>query len=145
MLYINHGQTKTFRLKLSDAEINQYSGQYLFNIYNIQTNWTIIYTLTDISPLKNIYSEFTLTSGQTLNLFDGQSIVKIYDASATTVLIKEDRWEVNSIINNNIKTYILPDNFVNVYGINPATTFTIFITEDGYALITEDNKYLIEE
>jgi hypothetical protein len=129
MQYITRNLPLTFQIKLSNAEINPYSGTYNFNVRNVQTNQQTVLTLVDISTLKNIYSKFTIDSGTTFGLFTGQNDVSIYDIVSGSTLIAKDRWVVTDTeIDNNIY-FMQSDNNPVVYGIyTDAVPFTPIFT-----------------
>ena len=129
MQYITRNLPLTFQIKLSNAEINPYSGTYNFNVRNVQTNQQTVLTLVDISAFKNIYSKFTIDSGTTFGLFTGQNDVSIYDIVSGSTLIAKDRWVVTDTeIDNNIY-FMQSDNNPVVYGIyTDAVPFTPIFT-----------------
>jgi len=115
MLYLNKNQNNVLKIRLSDSYINNYSGNYIFNFKNIQSDDVHLFTLSDTSLLKNIYSEFTILVTQVEQLGLGQHILTVFDENDININIYTDTVTVtNDEVDEDIY-YSGVTNYVNVH------------------------------
>jgi hypothetical protein len=122
MLYLSRNQNNTLKIKVCDRNLNNNSGIYILNLRHISTNEITLLTLIDTSTLKNSYSKFTISSGQTNNLNIGQHYLEIYDILSGNTLLYKEIVTVNDTNPNQNIYFLNTSNQNEIYGITGTTS-----------------------
>ncbi|MFW6310771.1 MAG: hypothetical protein ACOC1K_00895 [Nanoarchaeota archaeon] len=115
MINLLNNTENTIKIRISQDTFNTFSGNYLLKFISVGTNKVYIFTQTDTSLYKNLYSTFIICKDFMDTLETGQYELYISDLTDTETILYKNMVEVYEEKNDNNSYFIRDENINTIY------------------------------